>query len=192
MQAGVAHIFLVSACGTRAVPENTLNAGFWHGEQDLIRTAPQWTILRMNYYAESMADEVIMSLRKGVLAGLGDERVAYVSRDDLAAAAAGALLGEGQIGATYNITGPAIVTGPEKAAIASEAFGKPLQYATTSPDQLGAGFAQAGLPAEVVDAVLEFKRTLVAGNFDILTSDVQRLSGRAPKSLREVFLASKP
>ena len=60
------------------------------GEQTLIRTAPRWTILRMNYYAESMADEIKMSLGTGVLAGLGDERVAYVSRDDVAAAAAGA------------------------------------------------------------------------------------------------------
>lgn len=192
VQAGVAHIFLISASGTRAVPDNALNAGFWHGEQHLIRAAPQWTILRMNYYAESMAEEVITSIDQGVLAGFGDERVAYVSRDDLAAAAAGALLGEGQIGVIYNITGPAVVTGPEKAAIASDAFAKPLQYATVSPDQLEAGLAQAGLPAEVIDAVVEIKRTFVAGNFDILTNDVQRLSGRTPKSLREVFFSSKP
>jgi hypothetical protein len=52
-----------------------------------------------------------------VLTGLGDERVAYVSRDDLAAAAAGVLLREGHVRAIYNGTGPAIVSGPEKAAI---------------------------------------------------------------------------
>lgn len=191
VQAGVAHIFLISACGTREVPDGTLNAGYWIGEQHLIRTAPKWTILRMNYYAEAMADEVMMSLDQGVLPGLGDERVAYVSRDDLAAAAAGALVGEGHVGAIYNITGPAIVTGPERAAIASAVFGKPLQYVAISPDQLGAGLTQAGLPAEAVDAVIEIKHTFVEGNFDILTNDVQRLSGHVPKSLRDVLVSSK-
>ncbi|KML07897.1 MULTISPECIES: NAD(P)H-binding protein [Burkholderia] len=192
VQAGVAHIFLISASGTREVPDSALNAGFWNGEQHLISTAPKWTILRMNYYAESMAEEVMMSLDQGVLTGLGDEHVAYVSRDDLAAAAAGALLGEGHAGAVYNITGPAIVTGPEKAAIASNAFGKALQYAVISPDQLRAGFTQTGFPAEVVEAVIEIKRTFVEGNFDILTNDVERLSGRVPKSLHHVLVSSKP
>lgn len=191
VRAGVAHIFLISASGTREVPDSALNVGFWNGEQHLIRTAPKWTILRMNYYAESMAEEVMMSLGQGVLSGLGDERVAYVSRDDLAAAAAGALLGEGHGGAIYNITGPAIVTGPEKAAIASAALGKQLQYAAISPDLLGAGLKQAGLPAQVVDAVIEIKHAFVEGNFDILTGDVQRLSGRVPKSLRDVLVSSK-
>ncbi|EMF61996.1 Hypothetical protein EPM1_0955 [Stenotrophomonas maltophilia EPM1] len=173
--------------------DNALNAGFWNGEQHLMKTAPKWTILRMNYYAESMAEEIMMSLDQGVLPRIGDEHVAYVSRDDLAAAAAaaGALLGEGRAGAIYNITGPAIVTGPEKAAIASAAFGKPLQYAAISADQLGAGLKQAGLPAEVVEAVIEIKHTFIEGNFDILTNDVQRLSGRVPKSLRDVLVSSK-
>ncbi|WP_107316620.1 NAD(P)H-binding protein [Achromobacter xylosoxidans] len=191
VQAGVAHIFLISASGTREVPENALNAGFWNGEQHLMKTAPKWTILRMNYYAESMAEEIMMSLDQGVLPGIGDEHVAYVSRADLAAAAAGALLGEGREGAIYNITGPAIVTGPEKAAIASAAFGKPLQYTAISADQLRAGLKQAGLPAEVVEAVIEIKHTFIEGNFDILTNDAQRLSGRVPKSLRDVLASLK-
>ncbi len=55
-----------------------------------------------------------MSLGMNVLTGLGDERVAYVSRDD-PAASAGALLGDGHAGAIYNGTGPAIVNDPDKA-----------------------------------------------------------------------------
>ncbi len=51
-----------------------------------------------------------MSLGTGVLPGLGENRVAFVSRDDLAAAAAG-ILGEGDAGAIYNATGPAQLRG---------------------------------------------------------------------------------
>jgi len=39
----------------------------------------------------------------------------------------------------------------------------------------------------VVNAVSEIKAQFVAGFFDIVTADVQRLSGREPKSLSEVL-----
>jgi NAD(P)H dehydrogenase (quinone) len=189
-QAGVSHVVLMSAAGTREAPDSAIGGAYWTGEQHLIKTAPHWTVLRMNYYAESMAEEIQMSLGMNVLTGLGDERVGYVSRDDLAAAAAGVLLGEGHAGAIYNGTGPAIVSGPDKAAIVSDILGKPLSYAVITEDQLRAGLSQAGLPPFVVDAVAEIKQTFVQGYFDMLTSDIERLSGRAPQSFRDVLAAT--
>jgi NAD(P)H dehydrogenase (quinone) len=188
--AGVGHIVLMSAAGTREASESTVGGAYWTGEQHLIKTARHWTILRMNYYAESMAEEIQMSLGMNVLTGLGDERVAYVSRDDLAAAAAGALVGDGHAGAIYNGTGAAIVTGPERAAIVSEIVGKPISYAEITEEQLRGGMTQAGMPEHVIDVVAEIKRTFVQGYFDVVTSDIERLSGRSPKSLRDVLAAT--
>ncbi|PSJ57446.1 SDR family oxidoreductase [Kumtagia ephedrae] len=187
VKAGVGHIYLTSAAGTRQAAVPTVGESYWTGEQHLIRNASRWTILRMNYYAESMVDEILSSQGQGVLAGLGDERVAFVSRDDLAAAAAGALLTDGHAGAIYNATGPAVISGTERAAIASEILGRPLGWIVIGPDQLRHGLTQAGLPAEIIDAIVEIKTTFVQGYFDVLTTDVQRLSGRAPKSLREAL-----
>jgi len=62
-----------------------------------------------------------------------------------------------------------------------------VPYAVIDETQLRAGLSQAGLPARIVEAMVEIKTTFVQGNFDILTSDVERLSGRPPKSLRDVF-----
>jgi NAD(P)H dehydrogenase (quinone) len=90
----------------------------------------------------------------------------------------------------YNGTGSAIVSGPEKAAIVSDVLGKPVSYAVISEDQLRGGLSQAGLPLFVIDAVAEIKRTFVQGYFDVLTSDIERLSGRAPKSFRDVLAAT--
>ena len=61
--------------GTKEALENSVGGAYWTGEQHLIKTVPHWTILRMNYYAESMAEEIQMPLAMNVLAGLGDERV---------------------------------------------------------------------------------------------------------------------
>jgi NAD(P)H dehydrogenase (quinone) len=189
-EAQVAHVVFVSAAGTKEAGDASLGGAYWAGEQHLIKTAGRWTILRMNYYAESMAEEIQMSTGMNVLTGFGDERVAYVSRDDLAAAAAGALLGEGHSGAIYNLTGPAIVSGSERAAMVSEIVGKPIGYAVITADQLRAGLSQAGLPELIIDAMVEIKTTFVHGHFDILTSDVERLSGRPPRSLRDVLAAT--
>jgi len=188
-QAGVGHVFLISAAGTREQAAPSLGEAYWVGEQALMGLIPRWTILRMNYYAESMADEIKMSLGGGVLAGLGDERVAYISRDDVAAAAAGALRGDGHAGAIYNLTGPAVVTGSERAALVSQIVGKPIGFVTVTAEQLRVGLAQAGLPALIQDVMVEIKTTMAHGNFDILTGDVQRLAGRSPRPLRDVLTA---
>ncbi|HJU40138.1 MAG TPA: NAD(P)H-binding protein, partial [Tahibacter sp.] len=90
--ARVGHVVLISSAATREAAEPEMYAPYWTAEQHLVRTAPRWTILRMNYYAESFAQVAALSLRSGVLAGLGENRVAFVSRDDLAGAAAGILL----------------------------------------------------------------------------------------------------
>lgn len=189
-QAGVAHVVLVSAAGTKEAAEPSIGAPYWAAEQHLIRTVPRWTILRMNYYAESMADEVKASLGAGVLSGLGQERVAYVSREDVAAAAAGILTGEDHNGAIYNATGTAVVTGEERAAIASELSGTPVGFAVFTQEQLAGALAEAGLPEPVVNVVLDIKRNFVAGAFDIVTSDVERLAGRPAKPLRDVLAAA--
>ena len=131
-----------------------------------------------------------MSAAMGVLTGLGEERVAYVSRDDLAAAAAGALLGEGHAGAIYNGTGPAVVSGEERARTASQVLGKPLGYVVIDEAQLRGGLTQAGLPEIVVDVMADIKKNFVRGDFDVLTTDIERLSGRSPKSLREILAAA--
>jgi NAD(P)H dehydrogenase (quinone) len=188
--AGVKHLFVVSAAGTRQAARPEMREAYWTAEQHLIKTAPTWTILRMNYYAEAMAQEMRMSLDMGVLTGLGEERVAYISRDDLAAAAAGALLSEGHAGAIYNVSGPAVVTGADRARLAAELTGKPLQFAVITEAQLRAGLAQANLPPEMVEAVVEIKHSFVAAAFDTVSGDTERLAGRKPRALREVLAAT--
>ncbi|WP_106797327.1 SDR family oxidoreductase [Rhizobium sp. H4] len=191
VKSGVQHIVLVSAAGTREAAIPALGESYWTAEQHLIKSAPHWTILRMNYFAQSMIDEVMMSQSQGMLAGLGEDRVAYVSRNDVAAATAGAVLGEGHAGAIYNLTGPDALTGHDVAAVASEALGKAIVFASITEEQLRGGLGQAGLPDLVVNAITDIKKTFVEGHFDVLTHDVERLSGRAPVSFRNVFAATK-
>ena len=91
-----------------------LGASYWRGEQHLIATAPAWTILRMNFYAEAFLRLAQAALGQGVLTGLAENRAAFVARGDVAAAAAGILIGDSHAGAIYNATGPERLSGAER------------------------------------------------------------------------------
>lgn len=187
VKAGVGHIVMMSSAATRELDEREMFASYWMGEQYLMKTAPRWSILRMNYYAETFAEVAAMSLGSGVLTGLGENRVAFVSRDDVAAAAAGILLGGGHAGAIYNATGPVAVTGVERAALMSEITGKELSFVMLGETQLRGGLSQAGVPQEYIDSLVDIEKHFVAGDFNIITGDVERLAGRLPRPLREVL-----
>jgi NAD(P)H dehydrogenase (quinone) len=185
--AGVSRIVLVSAQGTRKVMTPSMANDYWIGEQYLIANAPNWTILRPSFHAEAMAQEAQMSAAHGVLTGLGDESVAYVSRDDLAAAAAAVLTGEGDDGAIYQISGPERVTGQEKAAHVSAVLGREISFLVMDEAALRERLNQAGIPATFVDAIVEGKREAASHNYDYLSGDVERLTGRKPRNLSAVL-----
>ncbi len=173
--ASVKHIVFMSIAGARQEEEPALSASYWRGEQRLIAAAPAWTILRMNFYAGSFMQQAQASLAQGVLTGLAENRVAFVARDDVAAAAAGILIGDGHAGAIYNATGPERLSGAQRAALIAEITGRPLAFLTITEEQLRAGLAKAGLPVEVINIVVSIQASFAVGAFDIVTGDVERL-----------------
>lgn len=184
--AAVGHIVFMSSAGTRAVDEPDIGASYYAGEQRIMRTAPKWSILRMNYYSEMMIDEAKMSLDRGALAGLAENKVAFVSRDDLAAAAAGLLVGKGHEGAIYTGTGPASITGAQRAAAVAEASGRPMSFMVLSKEVLRGALGQAGLPATVVNVIISIQESFAAGELDIVTGDIEKLSGRPPRAFKDM------
>jgi len=140
VRARVKHVVFMSTAGARQEEEPALSASYWLGEQRLIATAPAWTILRMNYYAEGLVQQAQASLDQGVLTGLAENRVAFVARGDVAASAAGILIGDGHAGAIYNATGPERLSGAENArpsspkSLAGRSRSVPLRKSNCAPD----------------------------------------------------------
>lgn len=185
--AGVSHIVLMSSVGARNTEKTNMASEHFAGEQYLMKHAKAWSILRMSYYAESIIDEAKTSLAYGVLTGLTENKVSYVSRDDLASAAAGLLLGEGHDGVIYTGTGPKTLTGAERAEAIAKASGKPLNFVTVPVEALEEQLKQAQLPQPVIYAIVGTQKNLSNGDFDIVTGDIEKLSGRPPKSFEEIL-----
>jgi NAD(P)H dehydrogenase (quinone) len=190
VRAGVKHVVFMSAVNTRQEEEPARGASYWRGEQHLIARAPSWTILRMNFYAEAFVQLARASLNQGVLTGLAENRAAFVARNDVAAAAAGTLIGDGHAGAIYNATGPERLSGAERAALIAQVTGRPLTFRVITEEQLRAGLTQAGLPPGAVNTVVSIQASFAAGAFDIVTGDVEHLSGRPPEPLGDVLAST--
>jgi len=187
-QAEVGHVFLLSATGTQREGESAVGTAYWHSEQALIKSAiPAWTILRMSYFSETLVEEVRMSLTAGGLAMLEDSRVSFVSRGDVAKAAAAALTSEGHEGAIYQLTGSEALRGEAVCRLVAQQIQRPFALNVMPAEVLRAGLLKTGLPDVVADAVVSMKARQARGAYDIVSGDIVRLTGGTPCSLAEIL-----
>jgi NAD(P)H dehydrogenase (quinone) len=190
-QAGVKHILYTSM----PAPDNSLVtfAPDHLGTENAVKASGiGHTILRDAWYF----DNYLMGLPHSLEAGkwytaTGKGRVSNISREDCALAIAAALASDTTESATYTLTGGASITTEEVAAVVSEVTARPLEVVQVNGEQLAAGMTGAGLPKFVVDMLVSADANTHAGNFDIITEDFKKLTGKEPQMLRGFFEAHK-
>jgi NAD(P)H dehydrogenase (quinone) len=188
--AGVRHVVYVSTVAAR--PGQDLMQSHLDTEQAVYASGMAWTILRMGMYFENLFMGALQhALASGAYAATGAAPRANLGRDDIAAASAGLLLGQGHEGAVYHLTGAASLTPAEIAATIGQVFGKPVQAVIITDEQYAGGLKAAGLPDFVVEAVLGIEQTAARGMLDVVTGDIERLSGRKPTALADFLAARK-
>jgi len=205
--AGVRHIAYTSFIGIDD-PANPAEVRHDHAETEaLIRASGMaWTMLRDAHYADSM----ILMAGLGVMqsgqwvSNAGDGLEAMVWRDDCVAAAAAVLTGDGpesekHWGQIYNITGPELQTFREVAALMAEITGRPVDYVSTTDAEQYAMFDAMGIPRRPVDDqsvagipwnsddMVTFGQAIREGYLAVCTDDVERLTGRKPRSVRQMI-----
>jgi NAD(P)H dehydrogenase (quinone) len=177
------------------VPE-TSKVGFapdhLNTEKAVKATGLAYLIFRNNWYQENL----FMALPHAFASGqwytsAGEGRIAYVSRDDIAAAIAGALASPPAESTTYTLTGTETFNNEEVAKLASAAVGKPLQVVNLTDKQLAGGMKAAGLPEAIIPTLVSFDTAARAGDLAVVTGDVEALSGRGSKPLKTFIAENK-
>jgi NAD(P)H dehydrogenase (quinone) len=125
-----------------------------------------------------------MSSAHGVLSGLTESKVAFISRDYIATATAGLLLNEGHEDA---ITGSESLTGVQRAELIAKASGKPSSFIKVSVETLQDQLQQGWIPTEVVNLVLSSQKDFSNGCYDIVTENIKKLTGRPARSLASIL-----
>lgn len=163
------------------------------GTENAIKaTGIPYTIIRNAWYMDNYLHGMPHNLQSGSwYTGSGEGKVSNISREDCARAIAASLASGTQQSATYTLTGTESLSASQIAAVLTEAVGKPLQVVNVTDEQLGQGMRGAGLPDFVADMLVSADANISAGNFDLVTADYEKLTGRKPESLKDFFVAHK-
>lgn len=168
-------------------------AGDHYGTEQAIRdTGLPFTILRPNWYTDiafMWAPQALAS--KKLTSAAGDGRVAYMWRDDLAHAAAAALLEGGSESRVLNVSGPEALTPQEITDTLNDVFGSQVELAQVSDEDLREGLESAGLPPGMVEVFTAFEVNTRMGRVDTVCDDFKTLTGREPRSLREYLIENR-
>lgn len=159
------------------------------GTEDAIKASGlNYTILRNAWYHDNYLMSMPHNLEGGKwFTATGEGKVANISRDDCARAAAAALANPPAGNQTLTLTGAVSLNADQIAGIISKAAGKPLEVVQVNGEQLAAGMAAAGLPDFVVRMLASADANVAAGNFDVVTGNFKTLTGREPQSLQAFF-----
>ncbi len=191
-QAGVKHIVYTSMPKPEPGSPIPFAPDHYGTEQALAESGLGWTVLRNAWYQENLLHALPQALGSGKwFSAAGDGKVAHVSREDAAYAAAAALAATPNGNVRYDITGGEAITTAEIARLASEATGKPIEVVNVSDEQLTQGMIAAGMPAFLAPVYASFDTNTRVGNAALATDAIQQLTGRAPRSLKQFFAANK-
>jgi NAD(P)H dehydrogenase (quinone) len=98
------------------------------------------------------------------------------------------LAGDGHAGETYDLTGPELLTIGKLASITSELTGRPVEFEDVDDDTMLGIFQAVG--ADRPHDLVSFGRAIRDGWLAVCSDDVQRLTGRPARSMRELLEAS--
>ncbi|MGN6609798.1 MAG: SDR family oxidoreductase [Jatrophihabitans sp.] len=184
--AGVRHIVYTSVLG--AAPDSTFTLARDHHatEQAITAAGLRSTFLRDSLYADFLP---AMAGDDGVIRGpAGDGRVAPVTVDDVADCAAAVLRDPApHAGRTYDLTGPAALMLTEIAEIITVVTGRPVRYLPETLDEAYASRAHYGAAPWQVDAWVSTYTAIGDGSLDLVSPDVERLSGHPATSVRAML-----
>jgi NAD(P)H dehydrogenase (quinone) len=187
--AGVRHVVFTSMPKVdEDHPTGEYALEYLRSEEMLKNSGLDWTILQNGPYAEYLVPRFALALSKGRLpSNAGEGRLAPVSNDDCAAAAAAVLTGEGHEGRTYVVTGSELFTQAELAELVSDVVGVELPLLELDDDGMRVVAAEDGIPDPMPKFLSRHLKAVRLGYFDDCTGVVEELTGKAPRPLREIL-----
>lgn len=190
-EAGVKHIIYTS--WPKADTSKALVSEDHLQTENLIKESGlTYTILKNYYYSENLFFSVPTALQMGALYGaVGAGRVAFVTREDCANAAAGALLSNKHQNQSLDITGPQAYNYNEVVSMISEVTGKKLNYVDLPEADLKAALLKSGLPEIWADLFVSFDVAFRNGDNERPSNAVLELSGIAPKDFKQFLVENK-
>ncbi|MGM7669329.1 SDR family oxidoreductase [Microbacterium sp. A93] len=188
--AGVRHVVYTSFLG--ASPEATFTFARTHAdtEVDLAASGMAYTFLQDSFYMD-VARGVVG--QDGIIRGpAGQGRCAFVAHDDVARTAAHILRDPApHQGHAYRLTGPEALTFEDVARIITEVEGHPVRFQDETVEEAYESRKAWNPPPWQADAWVSTYTAIAAGELDVVSGDIERVTGTAPVDFRTFLHARR-
>ena len=192
VKAGVKQIAYTSYVNADRYSTSMIGPDHRRTEVLLEESGVAWTLLRNQIYANGLPDQAEQIVREGRLVTFTpDARVAYVTREDCAAAAAAVLSTPGHERKAYNITGPDAVGPRELVALASEVSGKRIELIVQTEDEYRRHLLASGMSDAAIEGNVAFAKELDSPYLREPSRAVAELTGKSPASVRNLLEANR-
>lgn len=185
-EANVGHLVKLSVTGAAHDAPFTFGRRHAAAEAAVKAAGVPWTMLRPNGFMQNTlawADQVPSGTIRGPVM---HARWAIVDVRDIAAAAVAVLESpDGHAGRAYTLTGPEALSPHEEVEILGELLEQTLETADAPIEAVQAEMREAGVPPPTVDGLGELWRMYAQGLAEPVSTDVERLTGRAPYTFRQ-------
>ena len=156
-------------------------------EQLLQASGADWTVLRASWFMQNFNESIFLEpLLDGELAlPAGTTGEPFVDADDIADVAVAALTEPGHVGATYELTGPRLLTFEQAVDEIVSATGQAMRYVPITPAEHAAAMDAAGVPDDVAALVSYLFGEVLDGRNAVVADGVPRALGRAPRDFAD-------
>lgn len=151
----------------------------------------RYTFLRNNWYSENYLAGVAHTIEIGTLFGAAqDGRISSASRIDYAEAAAKVLTSTGHDNQTYELAGSQSFSLSELATLIGQAASKTINYQNLSAEEYTQGLTQVGLPAGLVEVIVDADIQTIQGAMYSDSQDLEQLIGRKTTNIQDAIKAA--
>lgn len=186
--AGIGFIAYTSVVNPVEHSPVAVNPDHQETERLLAESGIAYTALRNGLYTDMEIPAAQGAIASGqYVSNRGEGRVASVSRADCARIAAAVLVYDGDLETSYDVTGPKALSAEELAAIYAEVGGSPVEVVLVDDEAFIAGLVGSGIPEGVARVVASFGQGIREGYLDGTSDAIERFTGRAPESVKEVL-----
>ena len=188
-EAGVTRIVYLSFLGASPDATFVLARQHYHTEHYIKETGVGFVFLRDAMYTDFVPFIVGTD---GIIRGpAGAGRVGFVTRDDVAEAAAAVLASTGHDGTTFDVTGPEAIDFNEAAERLGRFIGRDIEYQPETEPEAYASRVVYGAPDWEVEGWVTSYLAIANGEMDLTSDAISRLTGHEPMDL-EAFLTAHP
>jgi uncharacterized protein YbjT (DUF2867 family) len=181
--AGVRLLVKVSVTGADPASSNVLRREHGEIEARALAAGLPSVFLRPTHFMQNLLALAGGVAAEGRLYTPPAGPVPHLHAADLAAVAARALLDDGHTGQAYELTGGEAHTYAQVAAQLGETLGRPVSHAELPASVVRDAMVGQGVPAWLVDSLLDLYARSLHGEGTTPTPHVERITGRPPRTL---------